>query len=119
MHVLVFLSEIEQLRSDPLCHTGQPAHPLLACKVVHGILVLDDGALALWNAALPEVAVVDVEWLVHRVLPFEANKANHIKVLIALLKSTLQPRNLGRLTCGICDLIQNLVPLQAVFLDQP
>ena len=36
-------------------------------KVAHGILVLDDGALALWNATLSEVAVVDVEWLVHRV----------------------------------------------------
>ena len=61
------------------------------------------------------LSIVNVEWLVHRVLPIEAHKANHIKALIVLLKSTLQPGNLGRLACGICDLIQNLIPPQALF----
>ena len=76
----------EQLRCNPLCHTGQSAHPLLTGQVADGMLVLDDGALALWNAALSDEAIVN-----------ETDKTNHIEVLIILLKSTLEPQNLGRL----------------------
>ena len=70
------------------------------------MLVLDDGALALWNAALPEVTVLNAEWLVPCVVPVEADKTNHIKVLIVLLKSTLESWNLRRLTCCVSDLIE-------------
>ena len=43
----------------------ESTHLLLACQVADGVLVLDDGAFALWNgaaaAALSEMTVVNVE----------------------------------------------------------
>ena len=50
-------------------------------------------------------------------VPVETDETNHVKVLIVLLKSTLKPRNLSRLPCGISNLIQDLIPLRAVLLD--
>ena len=100
-----------------LCAIPDNRHILSWQDKTDGILVLDDGALALWNATLPQLTIVDVERLVDRVAPVEVDEANHVKVLIKLLKSLLEPRNLGRLTCGISDLTQDLIPLEAVFLN--
>ena len=63
------------------------------------------------------MTVIHVEWLVRRVAPVEVDETDHIKVLIKLLKSVLEPGNLARLACAISDLIQVLIPLQAVLLN--
>ena len=49
--------------------------------------------------------------------PIELDKTNDIKVLIILLKCSLKPGDLCRLTGCISHLIQDIVPLQAVLLD--
>ena len=68
---------------------------LLASQVANCILVLDDGALGLRNCAVPQVVLLNAEWLAHCVIPIEVDQSDHVKVLIELLKSTLEPGNLG------------------------
>ena len=58
----------------------------MAGQVADGVLVLDDGALALGHTVLSLVAIVNAEWLVAGVFPVEVDQADHIKVLIELLK---------------------------------
>ena len=84
------------------------------------MLVLYDGALALSNATPSEMAVINIEWLVHCVAPIEVDESHeidHIEVLVVLLKSMLEPGNFARLAWGISDLIEDLIPLQAVLLN--